>query len=91
MSEIPIINEMNAVALAEKYYLSHYPALSGMALSSLPFEKGWLVGPSKENDSLSGRMGVTLLIVGRDGSVEEASSSFPPKKIIADYLARHSS
>lgn len=33
------------------------------------------------------RVGVTFIVVGRDGSVEEASSSEPPRKIIADYVS----
>jgi len=90
MNDRYITTDNDALLAAREYYRTHYPALGDTQLASLGFEGGWLVGPSKENSPISERVGLTMLVVGHDGSVEETSSSAPPRKIIADYLSRRS-
>ena len=82
-------SEHDALGAARAYYALKYPALADSALVAMNFERGWLVGPAKNDPSVSGQLGVTLLVVDRNGTIEESSSSVPPKQIITNYLTRH--
>ncbi len=79
--------EEQALATAKAYYASKYPSLSDVQLAAQSFEHGWLIGPSRLDDAVSHRLGVTMLIVDHDGSVTETSSSLPPAEAIKSYMS----
>ena len=83
----PIVSEAEAISLAKDYYQAKHFSLSNMPLAAMPFERGWLVGPSNEDSRMLGQLDVTLLIVDRDGSIAERTANRPPRQLIEDYVS----